>query len=230
MVESMAKCSVLGGRFALAMQGLLFFITLSVLVFKKYREGPGRTWGEFGLDGSKQFLGAGWIHVANLLCAILFAGKVGGIDGCTWYAANIIVDTTVGLLVEWLLLRGVHKFFEKLQWESAVKTLDTGSYYDEEDDEQRVFRKERYVLQLIVWLMIVTTMKVFMVALMRSCPIVVEGIDMALHSLNDQAQLKLFVVMICIPVTMNTFQFLLTDEFIKKKVKSGDEKVGLMVE
>merc|ERR1719215_2205618 len=33
---------------------------------------------------SKQFCGAGWMHVANMLCAVLFSAELEGVDGCTW--------------------------------------------------------------------------------------------------------------------------------------------------
>lgn len=215
----MSECSVLGGLFALAMQGLLFFVTCMVLVTKKYKEASDRTWFEFGLDSSKQLVGAGWTHVANMLCAILFAGKLAGVDGCTWYAANIIVDTTVGVFVEYLLLVGVQVCFVAFGCQAAVRALDTGSYY-----EGAAFKWSRYVMQMIVWLSIVTVMKVSMVALMRVLPVIVFAIDDLLEVFEDRPQLKLFAVMICIPLVMNTFQFVITDNFIKKKKKRSNAR------
>merc|ERR1719384_2515694 len=87
-----AACSVIAGPFAILMQCVLFSVTVAVLVYKKRTEGGSRSWFEFGLDGSKQFAGAGWMHIASMLCAILFAKQLDGVDGCTWYAANIIID------------------------------------------------------------------------------------------------------------------------------------------
>lgn len=209
----MTACTVLGGPFALAMQGLLLFITCSVLVYKKQREAESRSWLEFGLDSSKQLMGAGWLHVANMLCAIVFAGESVDVDECTWYATNILVDTTLGVLVEWLLLRGVQQCLEGLDMTALAKTMDSGSYYD---DDGR-FRFNWYALQLALWLAIVTLMKLSMVALMRGLPAIVLTVRAVLAGMEGTPQFKLFVVMVCIPVCMNTLQFVLTDNFIKKR-------------
>mmetsp|Transcript_73032 Transcript_73032/g.152509 ORF Transcript_73032/g.152509 Transcript_73032/m.152509 type:complete len:239 (-) Transcript_73032:15-731(-) len=206
-------CSVLGGRFAILMQVILFTVTCSVLVWKKYMENSERTWFEFGLDSSKQIAGAGWIHIANMLCAILFAGKLVGVDGCTWYAANIIIDTTLGVFVEWSLLKGITLAIQKMSCEALAQLMESGSYRDEHGH----FRPSAYMLQMAVWLFIVTCMKVSMVALMQSAPFLVYSVNFVLTWFNDNAREKLFVVMICVPLMMNTFQFVLTDNFIKKR-------------
>jgi hypothetical protein len=223
-------CTVLGGPFALVMQGVLFSITVGVLVFKKYREdlasakqgAERRSWYEFGLDGSKQFMGAGWIHVANLLCAILFQERLKGVDECTWYAANIIVDDTLGVFVEYLLLMGVKKVLEMSTWESVKKLLDSGSYYEERDGK-KVFKPWNYVSQLVVWLLIVTAMKLSMVAFMTSLPVLEYAFNTMLSPFQSDPRRKLFVVMIVVPVLMNSLQFWVTDNFIKKAHGEEDD-------
>mmetsp|Transcript_22167 Transcript_22167/g.62046 ORF Transcript_22167/g.62046 Transcript_22167/m.62046 type:complete len:235 (-) Transcript_22167:94-798(-) len=210
-------CSVLGGHFALLMQALLFTFTCGVLVWKKYMENSDRTWFEFGLDSSKQIAGAGWIHVANMVCAILFAGKLAGVDGCTWYAANIMIDTTLGVFVEWCLLKGVQLLLAGLSCEALSVLLESGSYRDGTGN----FRPAAYMLQMAVWLFIVTCMKISMVALMQAMPVLVYTANGALACFEYNAKVKLFVVMICVPLMMNTFQFVLTDNFIKKKKGVG---------
>jgi len=212
-------CSVLGGEFALLMQAGLGGITVSVLVTKKYLEHGDRSWFEFGLDSSKQIFGAGWIHVANMLCAILFAERLAGVDGCTWYAANIIVDTTLGVGVEWALLQGVKSIVIACRFQALQELLETGSYWRLADGE-RQFRVANYASQLVVWLLIVTLMKVSMVALMQVLPQVVYAINAALSVFASMPRVKLFAVMIVIPMMMNSLQFVLTDNFIKRKVPS----------
>merc|ERR1712024_247722 len=64
---------------------------------------------------------------------------------------------------------------------------------------------------------IVILMKLSMVALMQSWRGLVLAVNSALASLDSVPQFKLFVVMICIPLAMNTLQFVLTDSFIKKR-------------
>eukprot|EP00443_Scrippsiella_acuminata_P122260 CAMPEP_0115584504 /NCGR_PEP_ID=MMETSP0272-20121206/6718_1 /TAXON_ID=71861 /ORGANISM="Scrippsiella trochoidea, Strain CCMP3099" /LENGTH=191 /DNA_ID=CAMNT_0003019541 /DNA_START=111 /DNA_END=684 /DNA_ORIENTATION=- len=187
-------------------------------------ENSDRTWFEFGLDSSKQIMGAGWIHVANLLCAVLFAGRLPGVDGCTWYAANIIVDTTAGVAVEWCLLRGLHHLLIGLRCVATAKLLDSGSYRD----SSGAFRPLAYVTQMVVWLSIVTCMKVGMVGLMKTVPVIVLLVNSALSSLEDTPKIKLVVVMIFVPLMMNTFQFVLTDGFIKKRKRADPLADGLI--
>mmetsp|Transcript_171187 Transcript_171187/g.548765 ORF Transcript_171187/g.548765 Transcript_171187/m.548765 type:complete len:155 (+) Transcript_171187:465-929(+) len=76
-------------------------------------------------------------------------------------------------------------------------------------------------LQMAVWLFIVTCMKISMVALMQAMPVLVYTANGALACFEYNAKVKLFVVMICVPLMMNTFQFVLTDNFIKKKKGVG---------
>merc|ERR1712194_601605 len=92
-----------------------------------------------------------------------------------------------------------------------------GSYYNANNE----FELGRYVSQLAVWLGIVTAMKVCMVTFMRCCPVVVFAINSSLKPVEDNPQAKLFVVVIIVPLMMNTFQFLVTDNFIKKKEKAA---------
>jgi len=200
----------------LIMQALLFCTTCAVLFVKKIREKSGRTWRVFLLDSSKQIVASGWMHVANMLCALAFATSLPGVDGCTVYAANIILDASVGLLVEWALLRGLHVCLVCLRFTAAAQMLDSGSYYD----EQVRFRLTWYLAQLLVWLCIMTTMKASIVVLMWCCPWVEFSIDAILGGLDHSPKAKLAIVMVAIPVVMNTIAMVVTDMFIKKRAAS----------
>mmetsp|Transcript_25499 Transcript_25499/g.51040 ORF Transcript_25499/g.51040 Transcript_25499/m.51040 type:complete len:229 (-) Transcript_25499:89-775(-) len=212
----MERCSVIGGPFALFMQAALGCVTLLVLVCKKTREHGDRTWFEFLLDSSKQLLGAGWMHVTNMGCALLFASELPGVDGCSWYASNILLDTTVGVLLEWALLAGLSAFLVWSQNKAAIELLETGSYWSGAGPTRK-FRMANYTSQLVAWLFIVTLMKGSLVAFMQYCPGTVYAINYSLSGLDGNRRTKLFTVMIVIPMAMNTFQFVMTDNFIKKQ-------------
>jgi hypothetical protein len=214
-----AACSVIGGPFAMAMQALLFTATCGVLVWKKYNETSSRSWFEFFLDGSKQFCGAGWIHVANMLCAILFADDLPGVDGCVWYAANIIVDDTAGVFVLYALQSGFDAMRERCFPACLVAALESGSYFKLDSAGQKTFRPVNYVCQLMVWLFFVTCMKLSMVAFMKAVPPMELFFDFLLSPLDSNRDAKLFVVMLIIPFLMNALQFFLVDNIIKKKDK-----------
>merc|ERR1712111_54520 len=60
-------------------------------------------------------------------------------------------------------------------------------------------------------------MKVSVVVFMKVCPAVIFWIDALLSPWQDKPKDKLPIVMIAIPLIMNTFQLLVTDKFIKKR-------------
>merc|ERR1719491_668615 len=171
------------------------------------------------------------MHVANMLCAILFANQIHGVDGCTWYAANIIIGDTLGIFMEWCLLKGVQKLLERTGIKSLTKLLESGAYYD----DAHKFLPWNYVSQFALWLLIVTATKLSMVALMQALPSLVLANNFLLVPLAERPKLKLFVVMIIIPCAMNTLRFWLVDNFIKKKetataIASKEEEAHCLLE
>ncbi|CAE7259835.1 Stimate, partial [Symbiodinium pilosum] len=200
-------------------QLLLFFCCVGTLVVKKVKEGPRRTWFQFGLDSSKQFLGAGWIHVMNLLCATIMGNRMGEGDECEWYWLNIMLDTTLGVWVEYILLRVLTEALDSLLGEGA-QDFRTGIYWRNGE-----FQVIMYVKQLVVWLCIVSFMKLAMVVLMilLAKPLTLAA-RTVLNPFLEKPELKLIIVMIATPMIMNAFQFWVTDNFIKKP--EGDESQG----
>jgi hypothetical protein len=214
----MSKCLVLPGIYGMFVQALLFAGCAGILYMKKRREDAklgelARTWIEFGLDSSKQFAGCAWLHVLNLAFASLQNALVQGGDQCSWYWINIMVDTTLGTFVEYVLLRVATAFIKK-KFGSSSSEFESGNYKD--DDGKMIW--ERYFKQLLVWLFIVSCMKVLMVMFMLifSAPLLhIAGVVLA-PFLKTPA-LKLLVVMIFVPIVMDGFQLWVTDNFIKKK-------------
>eukprot|EP00746_Dinoflagellata_sp_MGD_P163579 gnl/MRDRNA2_/MRDRNA2_91698_c0_seq1.p1 gnl/MRDRNA2_/MRDRNA2_91698_c0~~gnl/MRDRNA2_/MRDRNA2_91698_c0_seq1.p1 ORF type:complete len:222 (-),score=49.24 gnl/MRDRNA2_/MRDRNA2_91698_c0_seq1:120-785(-) len=215
-------CQVLPGIFGIAVQGLLFFCSVGILVLKKYREKSDRTWFEFGLDSSKQLFGAGWIHIMNLLFAQQLERRLAGrSDECDWYWVNIMVDTTLGVYVEYLLLAFI------TTWILRGNDFKSGDYMD----ETGAVIPRKYVKQLIVWLFVVTGMKMCMLALMLVGRHQFEtAATFILAPVNNIPTLKLLTVMIATPVCMNAFQFWVVDNIIKKKADNEPELSQLLVD
>jgi hypothetical protein len=209
----MSGCIVLPGLFGVFVQGLLFLCCVAVLVGKKLHEGASRTWWDFGLDSSKQFLGAGWIHVLNLFFATLLERMTEDGDQCEWYWLNIMLDTTLGVAVEYVLLVAFGRAATSLCPESA-EDFKSGEYRNADGG----FDKVKYAKQLVVWLAIVSGMKLSMVLLM-----IVFGTPLQatagfiLSPFMTSPELKLLAVMIVTPICMNALQFWITDNFIKKQ-------------
>merc|ERR1719408_1238675 len=105
-------CQVLADTFGFIVQGLLFAVCVSSLLFKWYMETPRRLFKIFLLDSSKQIVGAGVIHCLNMLCAMLFSTFEGAMaDECAWYWINIMIDTTLGCVICWGFLKLTEKIF-----------------------------------------------------------------------------------------------------------------------
>lgn len=71
MAETEPQCKLLG-PFSLLVQGILGILSLSSLIYKRYKEYPNRRpWKVWFFDVSKQLVGAVGIHFLNLLLSIL---------------------------------------------------------------------------------------------------------------------------------------------------------------
>ena len=61
------------------------------------------------MDATKQALSSGMAHGINLFLAILLGHFAKAKDDCLWYFVNITIDTTVGVFLCFLLLKGIEK-------------------------------------------------------------------------------------------------------------------------
>lgn len=217
------KCTLIPGVFGLLVQGVLFGVCCLVLVVKHEREKATgdlheRSFSEFVFDSSKQIIGAGWIHVMNLGCAIVLGDYLHG-DGCEWYWVNIMVDTTLGVAVEYLVLNVVTLIVQKI--DKNPMHYRTGEYHDSCGTMQLV----PYVKQLVLWLFVVTVMKVSMVSLVYVFADALSWTaELILQPFRTSAKTELVVVMILTPMVMNAIQFWLIDNFIKKGSHEKSEK------
>mmetsp|Transcript_7006 Transcript_7006/g.18849 ORF Transcript_7006/g.18849 Transcript_7006/m.18849 type:complete len:226 (-) Transcript_7006:70-747(-) len=217
-------CKLLPGLFGVAVQCLLFLMSISVLAYKKKTEewrmgAAGRDWPTFITDSSKQLMGAGWVHVVNLTCASLLGAKFEG-DGCDWYWINIMIDTTIGVGIEYMIL---YVLTEALEASALLEegTFRTGEYVDAGGK----FSYVRYSAQLAVWLACVTGMKVIVMTFMFLFHGPLQKVADTFLDLFEKGgpQMQLVVVMLLTPCLMNAFQFWLTDNFIKKRSKAVAE-------
>jgi len=248
--ETMAskECALFPGFYGYAIQLVLFVISLGVLVFKKMREdslGQARTWPTFLLDSSKQLTGAGYIHCLNLIFAMALGEMFEG-NGCHWYWANIMIDTTLGVLFLQMFLFLFTQLAMLVTGDN--ESFKTGSYRSEDSQAREQFGGidspsaqedrspsnnalvawleqdgeilwDRYFKQLFIWLCCCTCMKISMGIVMAFFH--VEFLWAAAHVLKLfewDAKLELFIVMIVTPMIMNALQFWLVDNFIKKKI------------
>ena len=64
------------------------------------------------------------VHFVNLFFSI-FYGEATGSDACAWYFTSVLIDTTAGVLINWILLQIV----QKLIGNDKHKNLNSGDYF-----------------------------------------------------------------------------------------------------
>ena len=225
-------CRLIPGLLGVTLQGLLFLGVCLALLCKKQHDDPPRAWPTFLADSSKQMIGAGWLHALNLVCswALDAIERPGGAevaedgDACDWYFINVVVDCSLGVFVEYLLLKGWSFILTRLNLPGLSDATESGNYYEpvgHGEDPPR-FQRDMYLKQLLMWLLIVTQMKLLLVALfLATHSWLIFLTRRSLCSIpSDEA--KLAVVMIVVPYVMNTLQVWLVDAFLKKNSRSAD--------
>lgn len=208
------SCQVLGDVFGFVVQFLLFAMVLSTLLLKWWMEKPRRRFKIFLLDSSKQIFGAGAIHCMNMVCAMIFAGDADHGDQCAWYWTNIMIDTTVGVLITYGLLKLTELAFG---YDSGHygKNAATGINWEDDPDYWK------WGKQILVWGVIVALMKLMVVVVMWAfSSFWIRVSALATHWIED-LQVRLIFVMIVTPTVMNMFQFIVTDSFLKFKKAEG---------
>uniref|UniRef100_A0A7S4VM75 CBM20 domain-containing protein n=1 Tax=Alexandrium monilatum TaxID=311494 RepID=A0A7S4VM75_9DINO len=99
------KCGLMPPGLGPFVQAALGCMCVGVLAYKCSIDKSGRGTVRFIFDSSKNFAGAAWMHVANLMVAGLLGREASSEgDACQWYFIEIMIDTTLGVYVEYKLL------------------------------------------------------------------------------------------------------------------------------
>jgi len=246
------QCKLLSGPLHYLLQVCLAAISLTALYLKNVWERntgrSNRSFIQFLCDSFKQLLGAAWMHILNLIFATIFATwmtfKVN--DECNWYWVEIMIDTTLGVFIEyWLLqtlisLKRYNRCFDYLA-EQVIQvrslketTLDPEELVPKTPDsnEQPLLQEPvksgpvveamktidicKYILQVFVWLFIVTCMKLTMLVTMiifnpQLQKVATFVLQPVVPFRGTYFDLELLIVMIVTPAVMDAFQLIAQD-------------------
>lgn len=203
------SCRILSGGYAYMIQALLAITTVSILIFKWSREEPRRDFQVFLLDGSKQLVGAGWAHAFNLVTAVMLNKHIERGDECSWYWVNIMVDTTLGTLVCYGLLK----------LSMRCTGYQSGNYLTPENTIDATM----WIPQVVTWCVIITIMKAGAAVLIVVSQTPLDSFAGAVLG-EMTPHWKLLLVMVFTPGIMNAFQFWVQDSFLMWRApKSEDE-------
>ncbi|EOR03646.1 Vacuolar membrane protein [Wallemia ichthyophaga EXF-994] len=195
------SCRLLG-PVALGVQALMGLIVIGALVFKRYRESIRRPWKVWLCDVSKQIIGQAFVHAFNLLVSDLFAVH-GGRNPCSGYFLNISIDTTVGVLI----IYGLMKLFHWILVTKLNKQRFHSGHYGSPPS-------------ILFYVLILTLMKLLVVASLALFPFIFSVSDFLLDEMGPNAQV---IISMCVwPLIMNVMQFWLIDSLIKSKTTPQD--------
>ncbi|KAJ3808300.1 hypothetical protein F5876DRAFT_7662, partial [Lentinula aff. lateritia] len=105
------SCQLLGPT-ALIVQGLMGILVILSMIFKRHREKPMRPWKIWLFDVSKQIVGQMFVHGVNVLISDLLS-QFSSENACVSYFLNILVDTTLGVALIYLILHVLTHIFSE---------------------------------------------------------------------------------------------------------------------
>jgi len=232
--EITKECNLLGNE-GIAFQAGLAFISFWVLIIKRQREKPKRSFRVWFLDISKQGFSAATAHSLNLALAIWLAEKKSNasVDSCMWYLVTILFDTTLGVFISIAFLLLLDKLFDTCGFNS----LKSGNYFKvvEKDPLSSVSQTKEvsinylaWLLQLFFWILIVVSAKVILGFLQQYfASALIFVMNIVFSGINLFPTLKLLIVLVVAPTLGNAFQFWMSDNFLKKRDFSKDDSAML---
>ncbi|BGP22516.1 vacuolar membrane protein [Rhodotorula toruloides] len=200
----LATCRLLG-PFALVIQGIMGAVVILSLLAKRMREKPRRKWKIWLGDVSKQVVGQAFVHSANIAISDLIALHTSD-NPCSLYALNILVDTTLGVLILYYLLRLSTHLMHTTFNQPAYETGFYGS----------PFSLSLWGEQAAIYVACLTAMKIVVLVLFWAFPVLEDVMSWMLGWVTDE-EAQVFIVMLVLPLVMNLFQFLMVDSILKSK-------------
>ncbi|KAG0190858.1 hypothetical protein DFQ28_001446 [Apophysomyces sp. BC1034] len=120
------------------------------------------------------------------------------------YFLNIFVDTTLGVVILWGVLKGLKR----------ITRLESGVYGEPPLQAQM----RQWSKQLAVYIVGLIVMKVIVVAIFHICPWLENFGRWVLGWTMSNYKLQIVFVMLIFPLVMNVIQFWIVDTIVKHKV------------
>ncbi|TDH66704.1 hypothetical protein CCR75_006610 [Bremia lactucae] len=217
-----SSCTLVADRTDDAVQMLLGFLALSSLYAKWHYEHPRRPAKVWFMDAMKQGTSAAMIHVLNIFYAIglvTYSDTPSDQDQCAFYFMNVVIDTTLGVYIAYLLLQASTVLAVRQHWIS----LRYHGYYGSPPSWQI------WGFQLLQWCTILISMKVFVGVILftLSTPLGWMG-SLLFYPVHQHPKIELLIVMIGCPLVMNMVQFWIQDSFLMNHDVRRSEDVPLL--
>ncbi|MCQ2817369.1 MAG: STIMATE family protein [archaeon] len=217
------KCELFG-PFGFFIQFSLGCLSFGTLIVKRQIETPKRSLRIWLLDVSKQGISTFLLHFLNLFLAVTIS-KENDEDACAWYLDNILLDTTFGVLIQYILVRVLEIIARKLK----IDTLISGCYYsfDSNDFTDSNIDYGIWASQMLIWCLISSLAKFINYIIMNLfIPFFRWMGTSILISMQDYPKIELIFVMIIVPLLTACIQYWITDNFLKESDESRLERLA----
>lgn len=217
------RCELFG-PFGFFIQFTLGVISFGTLIIKRQCEHPKRSIRIWLLDISKQGISTFLLHFLNLFLAVTIS-KENDEDACVWYMNNILLDTTFGVFVQWILVRLLEVIARRLQ----VDTLISGCYFaiNAKEFSDATIDYSIWSRQMGIWCLISSLMKCLNYCLMNIFTSFFRTFGTSiLQSMQASPKFELIFVMIIIPFITSVTQYWITDNFLKESDESRIERLS----
>jgi len=153
---------------------------------------------------SKQIVGQMFVHGVNVIVSDLGSTRTSG-NACVYYFLNILLDTTLGVYAIYITLFFLTWYFsEKLK----LKGLQSGQYGSPPS-------LNYWVRQLAIYVVSLTSMKLFVIALVSFWGGLSDVAAWLLSWLGNGDTIQVIFTMGLFPIFMNIIQFWVIDSIIK---------------
>lgn len=144
------------------------------------------------------------MHFMNLFIAVLIS-KQNDDDACVWYLISNLLDTSLGVVINWIFVRLLEIFARK----NKIETLVSGCYYSLDTTTFEDYNISYYIwaVQASIWCVICFLMKIIIYLVMLNWNQKLEKLGVyLLENIAAYPKLELVVVMIVVPLIMNCIQ------------------------
>ena len=151
-------------------------------------------------------------------------------DECVWYFLNFFLDTSIGILICYGLMKIANYIVEK----KDISFLKSGFYFEvkyKKGKPRYKLKMMMYFSQLLLWEFIIILNKILMFILNFICQSLFFEIgSYILSPFAWDKRLKLIMVMVIFPVIFNAIQFWVFDELLKFKLEPNSNLMDIAIE
>ena len=208
------ECVLLEGAFAILLQISIGVFALSSLVYKRYvvEPEPRRPFQIWVMDVTKQVIQSMFVHFSNIGLAIMMSAWALGDDRhhdeCALYFMSFTLDTFVGVVIIWVVLRGS----SYLAVQHDIAPLKHHGYYGEPP------QGDWYLMQLGVFILATVTSKAILAMYMFFMSSSLDGFgDWLFGPIQADPAAELLLVMVICPFFMSVIQYWVVDTFLMDK-------------